>query len=63
MITLVHLIIISIYLLLSGFIIVDYLEEKEQKYSKRKKLFNLYFSIMLEIICTLMMITLIIGVK
>lgn len=63
MITLVHLIIISIYLLLSGFIIVDYLEEKEQKHSKRKKFFNLYFSIMLEIICTLMMITLIIGVK
>lgn len=63
MITLVHLIIISIYLLLSGFIIVDYLEEKEQKHTKRKKFFNLYFSIMLEIICTLMMITLIIGVN
>lgn len=63
MITLVHLIIISIYLLLSGFILVDYLEEKEQEHSKRKKLFNLYFSIMLEIICTLMMIALIIGVR
>lgn len=61
MITLVHLIIISIYLLLSGFIIVDYLEEKE--HTKRKKFFNLYFSIMLEIICTLMMIILIIGVN